>query len=37
MIQELEHLDETLLMFEPDYQVDTIKPKVVQATRSAAR
>lgn len=27
MIQELEHLDKTLLMFDPDYQVDSIKPK----------
>ena len=25
MIQELEHLDKTLLMFDPDYQVDAIK------------
>jgi hypothetical protein len=27
MIQELEHLDKTLLMFDPDYQVDSIEPK----------
>ena len=27
MIQELEHLDKTLLMFDPDYQVVAIKPK----------
>lgn len=28
MIQELEHVDKTLLMFDPDYQVDAIKPRV---------
>jgi hypothetical protein len=27
VIQELEHLDKTLLMFDPDDQVDSIKPK----------
>lgn len=27
MIQELEHLDKTLLMFDPDCQVESIKPK----------
>ena len=27
MIQELEHLDKTLLMFDPTYQVESIKPK----------
>lgn len=27
MIQELEHLDKALLMFDPDYQVESIKPK----------
>jgi hypothetical protein len=27
MIQELEHLDKTLLMFDPNYQVEAIKPK----------
>jgi len=27
MVQELEHLDATLLLFDPDYQVEGIKPK----------
>ena len=27
MIQELEHLDKTLLMFDPTYQVEAIKPE----------
>ena len=27
MIVDLEHLDRTLLMFDPDYRIDTIKPK----------
>ena len=27
MIQELEHLDKTLLMFDPGYQVESIRPK----------
>lgn len=27
MILDLEHLDKTLLMFDPDYRVETIKPK----------
>jgi hypothetical protein len=27
MILDLEHLDRTLLMFDPDYRIETIKPK----------
>jgi hypothetical protein len=27
MIQELEHLDKMLLMFDPDYRIEEIKPK----------
>lgn len=27
MILDLEHLDRTLLMFDPDYKIETIKPK----------
>ena len=27
MIQELEHLDKTLLMFDPNHQIEQIKPK----------
>ena len=27
MIVDLEHLDRTLLMFDPEYRIDTIKPK----------
>ena len=27
MIVDLEHLDRTLLMFDPDYRIDTIRPK----------
>lgn len=27
MIIDLEHLDRTLLMFDPDYRIETIKPK----------
>jgi hypothetical protein len=28
----LEHLDQTLLMFDPDYRIETIRPKAFRPT-----
>jgi len=36
MVQELEHLDATLLLFDPDYQVEGIKPKAFRPPKDLA-
>lgn len=37
MILDLEHLDRTLLMFDPDYKVETIKPKAFRPPEDWAK
>ncbi|MBL6954991.1 MAG: hypothetical protein ISR50_20345 [Alphaproteobacteria bacterium] len=36
MVQELEHLDATLLLFDPDYKVEGIKPKAFRPPKDWA-